>query len=142
MNTTIENNDSHSENPSVGTVDQHSIVKRRPRFWWFMFYLLPIILVLVAGSLIQRWVVDSCAEIPVGLRGECGAGWLQILFIPATYIATLIGCLVAAAGVIHFAIYCTSIYRETNKSLTVILGVLMSIFVLIGGFFLAIGVIF
>lgn len=142
MNTTNETNNPISETPVTAIVNQQPIMKRKPRFWWFLFYLLPVILVLIVGSLIQQWLLDSCADTPEDLRGECGAGWLQLIVIPVTYIATLFACSVAAVGVIHFAIYCTSIYKETNKSLMIVLGVLLGIVVLMGGSFLATGIIF
>ena len=142
MNTTNEIDSPISETPATNRVNQQPIIKRKPRFWWFLFYLLPVVLVVVLGSLIQQWLLDSCANTPEDLRGECGAGWLQLIVIPVTFIATLFACLVAAVGVLHFAIYCTSIYKEINKSLIIVLGVLFSIIVFIGGVFLADGLIF
>jgi len=142
MNTTNEIDSPNSETPATNIVNQQTAVKRKPRFWWFLFYLLPIVLVLIVGSLIQQWLLGSCADTPEDLRGECGAGWLQLIVVPVTYIASLLACLVATAGAIHLAIYCTSIYKETSKSLIIVLGVLLSIVVFVGGTFLADGIIF
>lgn len=102
--------------------------------WSFIFYILPIVLIAVIVSLIQSAVHNGCASLPQESQGECGLGWLQLIFIPASAIGLLIGWTVLFIGIIHFSKKLSSTRKSSEKKLVIITGILAGLFVSIGGF--------
>jgi hypothetical protein len=97
------------------------------RYFLFLLYTLPLLVVLAAGRTVQNWVVESCLALPVADQGECGAGWLQILIIPATTLALIVACLMLLAGLIHVTVTFSLKVRANARVLIITLGVLLTI---------------
>lgn len=112
------------------------------RYWWFLTYLAPVLVVVVVAKSIQVWVVGSCTSLPKESQGECGVGWLQLLFVPATYAGVVIAWLVVFAGILHLSLRIASRQTTTSKVLLPVLGVLLAISSLFGGIFVSINYIF